>query len=315
MFKTLGLVINESGEPLVYATVSLQNSDVGTTTDVRGRFSLTIPPGATKLEVTYVGYRLERIPISSSDMTIVMKEQASLEELVVVSTPRRSVVNSVSSRSTKSKNKITTTATETPTTVEFEVDEPYTIGSNKGKVTIELFEQNLEAIYQYSAIPKIDRSTYLMARIPNWDQYNLLEGEVNLYFENSFVGRSIIDANSLSDTLDISLGVDKSIVVTRNKVQEYTKKKVIGSSQVQSLGYEITIRNKKSSPIKVLVQDQIPIPAINDIEVEAMQLSGGKVEEDTGLVQWELKIKPQTQESLNLFYKVKHPKKEKVILE
>jgi uncharacterized protein (TIGR02231 family) len=154
-----------------------------------------------------------------------------------------------------------------------------------------------------------------MARIINWDQYNLLEGEANLYFEDAFVGRSILDAKALKDTLEISLGRDKNIVVGREKVEQFSKRRSIAGNIIETRGFKIIASNKKSLAIKLTIFDQVPVSVASDISVNSLELSNGKLEEKTGKVIWELSIEPQQQKELSLQYEVKYPKRERVILE
>ncbi len=210
---------------------------------------------------------------------------------------------------------ITATTVENQTTLEFEVDEPYSIPSDGKPLSVDLNRFEIETQYEYYAVPKLDKDAFLIARIIDWDQYNLLEGEANLYFEDAYVGRSVLNAQSLEDTLDISLGRDKSIVIGRTKVDKFSKRKFISSNQVASRGFEIIARNKKSQPIQLTLFDQIPVAAIGDITVEPTNLSGGKLNEQTGEVVWELSLKPQAQTTLDFSYEVKYPKDERVDLE
>ncbi|GAA0871802.1 DUF4139 domain-containing protein [Gangjinia marincola] len=212
-------------------------------------------------------------------------------------------------------SRVQANAVENQTTVDFVIDRPYSVNSNGEAITVDLKEHTIPATYQYYATPKLDTDAFLVARITNWDQYNLLEGEANLYFEDAYVGRSILDAKSLSDTLNISLGRDKSIVIGREKVDQFSKRRTIGSNKVDSRAFEITVRNKKSQPVDLILYDQIPVSTRNEIEIEAEELSGGKLDESTGKVTWQLKLPAGEQTKLTLSYEVKYPKREKVILE
>ena len=136
-----------------------------------------------------------------------------------------------------------------------------------------------------------------------------------MYFEDGYVGRSILDAKTLTDTLNISLGRDKNIVIGRTKVDEFSKRRTIGSNKIESRGFKIIVRNKKSQPIKLTLYDQIPVAAISDIIVTPTQLSKGRLDDQTGEVAWELDLNPQQNIELKLEYEVKYPKKEKLILE
>jgi uncharacterized protein (TIGR02231 family) len=210
---------------------------------------------------------------------------------------------------------ITTTTVENQTTVEFAVEKPYSIPSNGEKLTVDLSQYYIETIYEYHAVPKLDKDAFLIARIINWDQYNLLEGEANLYFEDGFVGRSILDARALTDTLDISLGRDKNIVIGRTKVDTFSKRRFAGANTIETRQFEILVRNKKSQAIKLTLFDQVPVSAIGEITVTPTELSGGKLNEQSGEVKWELNLAGQQQQKLILGYEVKYPRKEKVVLE
>ena len=214
------------------------------------------------------------------------------------------------------KAEVMTAATiENQTTVAFELDKPYSIPSNNENLTVDLKSYDIETTYEYFAVPKLDKDAFLMARITNWDQYNLLEGEASLYFEDAYVGRSILDARSLEDTLNISLGRDKSILVGREKVSEFSKRKTIGINKVDKRGYMITVRNKKAIAIKLTLFDQIPLAATNAITVSPIKLSNATLKQKTGELKWELTLQPQKQKALELSYEVKYPKNEKVILD
>ena len=204
---------------------------------------------------------------------------------------------------------------ENQTTVEIEVVNPYSIKSNGEKLQVDLRRYQIDALYEYYAIPKLDKDAFLIARIINWDQYNLLEGEANLYFENAYVGRSILDAKSLQDTLAISLGRDKSIVIGREKNEQFSRKKTIGSNAVETRSFKIIARNKKPQPIKLTVFDQIPVSVVSDIIVNPIELTKGQLDIKSGKVQWELNIDGQQQKDINIRYEVKYPKREKIILE
>lgn len=319
-----GRILDESGEPLPGANVIVKGTTVGTVTDLDGYYSLTLPNGATHLTVSFIGYATKELPITSTKLNARLDPDVTeLQEVVVTGYASTNAlqgrapgikIRGVSSIAPEA-DVITTRTIENQTTVEFEVDEPYSIKSNGEKLSVDLNSYQIETRYEYYAVPKLDKDAFLIARIINWDQYNLLEGEANLYFEGTYVGRSILDARSLNDTLNISLGRDKSIVIGREKVDEYSKRRTIGSNKIESRGFKIIARNKKSQSIKLTLFDQIPVAAISDISVSPEQLSGGSLNEKTGEVTWVLELKPQQQQELQLSYEVKYPKYEKVNLE
>ncbi len=87
------------------------------------------------------------------------------------------------------------------------------------------------AYYQYYAVPKISNDAFLIAHITDWEKYNLLEGEANLFFEETFTGQTLIDTRHASDTLKISLGKDKNVGISRENLKDFTTRQFIGSKK------------------------------------------------------------------------------------
>ncbi|MGB3585209.1 MAG: mucoidy inhibitor MuiA family protein [Tunicatimonas sp.] len=317
------VVSSQDAASLPGVNVLVEGSAIGTVTDPRGHYSLTLPNGAETLIFSSVGFTTQNIAITSSQMDVMMEPDiTALEEVVTVGygtdQALQGQVAGVQIRGASSIAKtepLTTTTLENQTTVEFEVATPFSIRSDGEKQFITLKQYNIEAAYEYYAVPKLDKDAFLVAQIVDWDQYNLLEGEANLYFENTYVGRSILDARALNDTISILLGRDRNIAVERTKVEDYTQCRIFGGNKIESQSFEILIRNKKSQPVKLTVQDQIPLAAISSISVEPTQLSGGTLDENTGQVSWQVTLSPQTQREIVFSYEVKYPKKEIVPLE
>ncbi len=201
------------------------------------------------------------------------------------------------------------------TTVTFDITAPYTLQSDGKVQTIEIQRTTTPAEYKYVAIPKLSSSAYLTGNITDWAKQNLIGGEATLYFENTFVGKSFLNVNQLKDTLTVSLGTDNSILVKREKRQDFTSKRVLGSNKTETYSFLITVRNNKSTPVRITVNDQIPVSSNSGIEVDAVELSGGKHNSQTGEIRWNLEIKPQETRQLIMTYSVKYPKDKTVILE
>ena len=201
------------------------------------------------------------------------------------------------------------------TTVTFDITAPYTLQSDGKVQTIEIQRTTTPAEFKYIAIPKLSSSAYLTGNITDWAKQNLIGGEATLYFENTFVGKSFLNVNQLKDTLTVSLGTDNSILIKREKRQDFTSKRVLGSNKTETYSFLITIRNNKGNPVRITVNDQIPISSNSGIEVDAVELSGGKHNSQTGMIRWDLEIKPQETRQLILTYSVKYPKDKTIILE
>lgn len=74
----------ENGEPLIGASILVVGTSTGTITDFDGKYTLTLPEGATALEFSYTGYGSQRIDIGSqTTIDVTLSPGQALEEVVV----------------------------------------------------------------------------------------------------------------------------------------------------------------------------------------------------------------------------------------
>jgi len=216
--------------------------------------------------------------------------------------------------SDKSDVPLTVTA-KNETSNEYIVDAQQSVNSDNKLNVITFRETELKATYEYQSIPKLSKNVYLIAKIPDWYKADLMDGEANIYLENSYVGKSRINTRQFSDTLDISFGIDNNISVNREKIKEFSQSEFIGSNKKVTVAWKLTMRNNKPYPIKAKLYDQVPVSSIKDIQVEALELSGGSMNENTGKVVWSIELKPNETKQVILKYSVKSPKDKTVLVD
>ncbi|HXB06584.1 MAG TPA: DUF4139 domain-containing protein [Puia sp.] len=190
----------------------------------------------------------------------------------------------------------------------FDIDIPYDVPGNGMEQGVTLKEYQLPCVYQYYAAPGVDRDAYLLGQLTGWEKLNLLPGEAGIMVEGTYIGKSRIDPNSIQDTLNLTLGRDKRIVVKKEKITDYSSVKFLGSSKKQVFTYQITVRNNKKEKIRMLVKDQYPISSNKDIEAELLESSGATVNPETGILTWNLELAPGESRSYRISYSVKFPK-------
>ena len=331
-----GTVFDEQREPLIGASVLVPGTTVGTSTDVQGRYSVTVPNGASSLQFNYIGYKSQTRAIAGNTMNVVMQEDnAQLDEVVVTgygSAPSAALTGRVAGVQARNKAAARTAElefaesdaasdmmevgqTQTQLGYEFEIRQPYTIPSDGKSVAAEIGRYRLPAAYTYQSTPKIDKDAFLMAEATDWAKLNLLEGEANIYFENTFVGKSILSPREAGDTLRFSMGRDRGIRIERTKESDYSARRAIGSNQTQTVGWKLTVRNTRTEPVVLMLTDQLPVSRNSSITVTEEELSGGTLDKENGTVIWRLELKPGEQRELKLRYAVKYPKGRSLAIE
>jgi len=193
------------------------------------------------------------------------------------------------------------------TNTSFQLKTKYSIPSNGKNYSADLIDYSIPATYKYSCVPKIEEAAFLMAQIANWEQYNLLSGQVNLFFEGTFVGKSMLDVTTPDDTLLFSLGRDKNVIIKREKLDEFSKNQLLGNKKVEMFAWEISVRNNKRQEIELIVEDQVPVTSSREIDVKYIDLGGANKEKNTGIIKWRSKLKPSENKKLNFKYEVRYP--------
>ncbi|MBD0257350.1 MAG: mucoidy inhibitor MuiA family protein, partial [Cytophagales bacterium] len=316
--QVTGRVTDEGGQALPGVNVVIKGTTVGTVTDAGGGYSLQVPPGASAVVYSFIGFMAREMPIHSPVMNVALQPDiASLSEVVVTGYGVRGSVAGVQTKPAKEKAVLPAVATQEvkQTSVSFRIDIPYSIPSDGKQYAVDMQEYDIPAYYQYSCVPKLDTDAFLTAKITGWEEYNLLAGEANLFFEGTYLGKSLLDVGQTTDTLTLSLGRDKNITVSRTKVEAFASKQFIGANRRDAKAWEITIRNKKAQPVNLVVYDQFPVSTQSEITVERQEAPGAAIDETTGKLTWQFTLPPAGARKLNVGYTVKYPKNERLVLE
>ncbi len=201
---------------------------------------------------------------------------------------------------------------ENQLTVDFDILTKRSITSDGKENLVALQTFNLKTDYIYHTVPKLDSGAFLLAKITDWSQYNLIAGQANIFFEGAFVGTSHINPEVTAKELFISMGRDNSIVVERIPVKKYTSSKFIGSNKKETFGYEIVVKNKKGTPITIEILDQIPVSQNKDVLVTLNSSQNAEYTENIGKLLWTLDLKPRETIIETFRYTVKYPKSQSV---
>ena len=233
---------------------------------------------------------------------------AQLDEVMVQSAGLR--------KSTKSLGYAVSTVAaqdnENQLNISFDIDVPYDVLSNGKAHSVALKEIKLPASFKYYAAPRIEKEAFLLAEINDYSKYNLLQGEANIIFEGMYVGKTSINPNQVSDTLSLSMGRDKKISIKREKVVDKSGTKFLSGKKEQTFTFDITVRNNKKEAIEMLLKDQYPLSSDKEIEIELLENDNAKVTIETGILTWNLNLKPSETKKIRISYRVKYPK-DKVI--
>lgn len=322
-----GIVLDESGTPLPGTSVLVRGTNTGTTTDFDGNYTININ-GGQELAFSYVGFNTEVLPVYSSVMNVNMEEShESLDEVVVVgygvqrdkkalgyavsdvlgSAPGVKI-RGISSMEPAQYNETVEAKEESLTNIRFTIKKSYTIVSSNEVTTIEIDDFELPASYQHYAAPELNENVFLTATVTDWEKYDLLYGEANIYFDGSYAGKTEINPIATTDSLEVSMGIDPNVIVTREKLDNFKSKSFLGGNRVIQQGYKIEVKNNKSTAINLLLEDRIPISQNKEIKVDDVETGDSKYNTETGIMQWKLDLATKATTKKEFSYEVRYPK-------
>jgi uncharacterized protein (TIGR02231 family) len=192
---------------------------------------------------------------------------------------------------------------------------PYSILNDGKTATVEMKQMEVPALYEYYCAPKLEEDVFLTAKITDWSDLDLLEGESNLFFEGTFLGKGLINPKTAGDTLSISLGRDKNIIVKRTRLKEFSKKQFFGSNKIDYRNFEISIRNNKKQSINLVIEDQYPVSTMKEVEVDRLENKEADLDNESGKLKWSIQLEAAKEKKVSFKYSVKYPKGNNLVLE
>jgi hypothetical protein len=341
-----------SGEPLAFAKIVMANNqNTVVSTDINGRFSFVVPRGEAGYTVTYLGYDNQYVPIRSPFTKILLRPQSvgmdqlnagiattfnevsgatyslNMEEAKDIHT--RGLFNrktkyqrdeaAGASYSGKGNYAVSQTvvaeAVQKDLRMEFQINTPFTIPSDNADHRVAISVYEMKANYEYHTVPKLDPSVYLVAQISGWEKLNLLNGESNLYFDGTFIGKSYVDVNSAKDTLSFSLGKDKKVIVERKRSEEKSKTRAIGNRTKYEVQWDFAIRNNGGASIPFIMKDHFPISTNDDIKVKQGDYPGASLDEKTEILTWRMILSKGETKNVFFNYSVEYSNGQPLYLE
>lgn len=309
-----GQLYDSNGQPLIGAQVTVGNNRV--VTDINGFYSLSVPSGVSTIQYTSVGHAMETLNVSDPVMNVSLAPNMVMESVEVASSmldEREALFSPRAKRrddfnNNEAMNFAPVAVEHSPTQTRFDVSARYHIPGDGKPHAVRVLEHQLPVDYLYQCTPKLDPQVYLTALFTDWEELDLINGRMHIYFEDDYVGESQLRLDFAEDTLAISLGPDPSIQVRRKRTMREDRSSLMSGKKEFLREYVFTITNRKESSIHIQIDDQLPIADNEEIEINRLKLDGAEVDKTTGHVVWDLNISPGKEEKRTFRYEVKSPK-------
>ena len=314
-----GRVLDENGEPLPGASIVEKGTANGVVSDVDGRYTLRISDPKSVLVCSFIGFDPVQAGVAGQVNFQMKPSQLQMDEVVVVAYGVSGDVDlmgrTAGLKVSKAKEMIPMSIEKQQTSTEFQITMPYSIPSDKQPYDVTMVEYLVPASYQYYAVPKLSSDVFLMARMSDWQNYHLLNGKANIFFKGIYQGESLLDLESVGDTINLSVGRDKDISISRELQKDYSSRTFSGSTRKEIKSWLITVKNHKATPVSLVVEDQYPISRGDEIKVEVVETGIAKNDAVAGKLTWEIVLQAGELKKLPLTYQVRYPSGKKMIVE
>ncbi|MCZ2277285.1 MAG: DUF4139 domain-containing protein [Bacteroidia bacterium] len=194
----------------------------------------------------------------------------------------------------------------------YDIEIPYDILSDGKEYLLQIRQAMLTSAQKYFSVPKMETDVFVVANITGWQELNMLPGRAAVYYDGAYTGETFINPAVTNDTLQVALGRDKRIAVKREQIRELTSNQFLGSNRLRTLTFDLVIKNNKSRPISLDIEDQLPVSQNKDIEVRIIETSGADLNKESGKLTWKLELQPGEQTKKRISFSVKYPKDKQI---
>lgn len=200
--------------------------------------------------------------------------------------------------------------TEAAQSSRYEQPEPVTLAAGARR-ELTLSSVGLAARPEYLAIPRLSEHVFLQAKVTGWQGLQLPE-QAKVYHQGVYVGDTQLDGRAFNDSLEVALGHDEQLVVSRAKLEDFSENVALSDKRRVRLTYELNVLNNHSAAVRVRVLDEVPISGDKEIAVKVIDAGGAQLDERTGKLTWLLTLVPGASQRLRFSFQVDYPKDQDV---
>ncbi len=202
----------------------------------------------------------------------------------------------------------------------FRIPGRVSLGAAEGAKSLRIASMSVPADLAVRAAPVMDPTAFLEASFKQTDDATLLPGKVAIYRDGVFVGRGKISASAKDETVRLGFGADDKIKIERAvlKRNEGSAGLLVTTSKTDERAFKTTIRNGHDFPIKVAIEDQLPVSENEDIVVEMLPSStpptANNIRDRRGVLEWSFDAKPGEVKDINFAWRIRWPKDKSMVI-
>lgn len=207
-------------------------------------------------------------------------------------------------------------AQQSGVSIVYKVNRPATVKSDGSENKYPVTSQILKADFEYSGYPRIKPYAYLGSRVTNAPDIQLLAGEINLFLNDDYIGKSSLDNIGPGEEFNLFLGIDENVKVKREQIARKVDDVLLGSikspNRKTETTYKITVENYKDQEVTFNLFEAIPVSQDERIKVKTYDISPKPQDVDwedhQGVWRWEMRLAPKDKKEVLYSFTVDHPR-------
>ncbi|WP_026201915.1 mucoidy inhibitor MuiA family protein [Bradyrhizobium sp. WSM2793] len=202
----------------------------------------------------------------------------------------------------------------------FKIPGRVSLGAAEGAKSLRIAAMTVPADLAVRAAPVLDPTAFLEASFKQTDDTTLLPGKVAIYRDGVFVGRGKLSASAKDDIVRLGFGADDKVRIERAvlKRNEGSAGVLVTTSKTDERTFKTTIRNGHDFPIKVAIEDQLPVSESEDIVVEMLPATtpptASNIRDRRGVLEWSFDAKPGEVKDINFAWRIRWPKDKSMVI-
>jgi uncharacterized protein (TIGR02231 family) len=204
--------------------------------------------------------------------------------------------------------------------VTFNIPGRVSLGANEGAKNLRISTSTFVPEIVIRSVPVVDPTAFLEASFKQSEDAPLLPGQVAIYRDGVYVGRGRMPAASKDETVQLGFGADDKVKIERAVVKrnEGSAGLIVTTSKTDERSFKTSVRNAHDFPIRVVVQDQLPVSENEDIHVEMLRQTtpptATNVRDKRGVLEWAFEAKPGDVKDISFAWRVRWPKGKGVVM-
>jgi uncharacterized protein (TIGR02231 family) len=202
----------------------------------------------------------------------------------------------------------------------FKIPGRVSVGASEGAKSLRISTATIAPDLVIRSAPVLDPTAFLEASFKQSEDAPLLPGRVAIYRDGMFVGRGKMAAASKDETVRLGFGADDKIKIERAVIKrnEGSAGLVVTTSKTDERSFKTSVRNGHDFPIRIAIEDQLPVSENEDIQVEmlpsATPPSATNVRDKRGVLEWAFEAKPGEVKDIAFGWRVRWPKDKGVVM-